>query len=161
MIQLIPKILWTYQMDVMIRELAAKGMTGTQIADTLNKTMELPRPATRNAVIGRCHRQGIELHNHSQKPKPQKKKVVVKQEQKKAKPKVAVEKIVLPEPVEIYSDIQTDKKRIIDLGVFDCRWTESVGHPSTFEFCGARKKPGSSYCAEHHARVYIKPPRKY
>lgn len=33
-----------------------------------------------------------------------------------------------------------------------CRWTDSNGSPWTF--CDRPCRPGSSWCAEHHARVF-------
>lgn len=53
------------------------------------------------------------------------------------------------------------KVRLIDTDAFHCRWID--GNPSwDATCCGAlRVSETSPYCAEHHARAYVKaPPRK-
>lgn len=37
-----------------------------------------------------------------------------------------------------------------------CQWLE--GEPRERNFCGDATQPGSSYCATHHARCFIKRP---
>lgn len=53
--------------------------------------------------------------------------------------------------------------KLTDLEWYHCRWAIKEVRPKEFRFCGARKKEKSSYCAEHHALVYLprpaKPPR--
>lgn len=41
--------------------------------------------------------------------------------------------------------------RLLDLKPHSCRWP--IGEPSAMEFCGATKRPGSSYCPHHHAHA--------
>lgn len=44
-------------------------------------------------------------------------------------------------------------KTIIEVGPFECRWIEGDDGMC----CAAVTKPGSSYCAEHHAICWVKP----
>ena len=153
-------IRWTDEMDAVLRELASKGCSAREIAEEVKKIFPLAQTATKNSIIGRAGRQRIPLcrPNHSpikkqkintepiKKEKPVK---AVKKRGEKQMDKPVLQKIVVPEKIEISG------KRIIDLGAYDCRWTDSNGHPGDFIFCAKPKKDGSSYCAEHHARNFM------
>ena len=154
------KITWNDEMDEALKAYAADGLSGTRIAEEITKQFQLKFEMSRNAVIGRAHRKGYALATRSQKHKKivgQRKTTQDNAAQNRTTVKPAVKSIV-----NIFrSTTPIEGLRITDLGLRDCRWTESEGHPADYIFCGKEKKPGSSYCAEHHRRVYYKTPRKY
>jgi len=166
-------IIWTDDLDDALREFAGMGMSSSKIAEKINARFNLPRGITKNSVVGRSHRVGIKLQYRpggqpnpapveakpkvEAKAKPKANTPTVKKEKKADRgeqpmKKVAILQTMFDEPLPYVG------KRITDLGMFDCRWTDSSGHPGSFVFCAKRKQSGSSYCAEHHARVYV-PPR--
>jgi hypothetical protein len=44
-------------------------------------------------------------------------------------------------------------KEFEHVGKYECRWAE--GDRAPFDFCAVPVKAGSSYCEEHHARVWV------
>ena len=110
--------------------------TSTQgIADLLNKTHGRPI-RTKNAVISRAHRFGLDA-----RPNPSK---------KSDKPTKPTPPPRVPTP---------PKKPIVVIpgpvgweGVRTCQWTDSVRSP--WVFCGEKTVPGRSYCLAHCMRAY-------
>lgn len=160
-------IKWTTEMDAVVQQLANDGLSSSRIADAINERFCQEVHVTKNSVIGRANRIGFSLSGAKRKkrrkidPLRKDRKVAVKTERR---PKDPSQPALIP--LETYfpaSAINTvpPKLGLLDLKRLDCRWTDSVGHPSAYEFCGAPVKGGSSYCAEHHARVYLKTARKY
>lgn len=153
----IQKIHWTPDMDAAMQKHIAAGLSGSKVAEAINAEFSLPYNVTRNAVIGRANRKGINL-NGAAKKKPKKKiepklKKVAKKKNEEGKPSYA------PPPPDENAIITG--QLIWQLGHGQCRWTDSDGHPSQFVFCGKKTKPGSSYCEEHHKRVYMKPKKNW
>lgn len=146
--------MWTPKMDAKMLELASAGFTSRKIAEAINQQFQLPYEITRNAVIGRANRIGLSwdaMPRIKKAPKPKRK---------------STKKIILkPANVYIGNFMETgdsppaDGLTIWELGLNNCRWTESSGHPSNYVFCGHRTRAGSSYCQEHHTRVYYNPKR--
>ena len=156
----LPNNTWTDEIDAVLKDLAAQGYSSGKITDILNEKFTLSRPVTRNAVVGRCARKGYQLQSTKFKNRVVQKKVATKSTYVPNQPKV-VKKIEVPKEPDYEIDRPYTGIRIADLESFHCRWTDGVGHPSTFTFCGERKKTGSSYCTEHHNRVYYRAARKY
>ena len=106
---------------------------------------------TRNAVIGRVHRLGLELRgrgsNQHTGPRPSSRR----------SRRIAKIRLVNPTYV-IVPDINDalipfeQRKNIETIGMFDCRWP--VGDPTKpdFFFCGAPKMQATSYCPAHYQR---------
>jgi hypothetical protein len=60
----------------------------------------------------------------------------------------------LPDEAEEGVDVTGRRLGLLDVGAHDCRWIN--GDPlADHTFCGKPVKEGTSWCPEHHARVYI------
>lgn len=122
---------WTDERITLLRELWGEGLSASQIADRLGDV-------TRNAVIGKAHRLGLEKRPSPIKRSPEG-SPVRKAKTSKPKPKGAT---------------------ILDLTERMCRWP--IGHPGErdFHFCGKKTVPGLPYCAEHASVAYQSPPSR-
>lgn len=101
---------------------------------------------SRNAVIGKAHRMGLEPRE----------KVIAKP--REARPRKrglhtrhrrdVLGKLFAPDPVELREvDVESRKLTFDQLEANSCRYPAEKG-PITF--CGHDQKPGSSYCPAHH-----------
>lgn len=128
---------------------------------------------TRNSVIGYCGRNNIPMARRPGPVRPQKVGVERQRPAMAAKtkpngkgqpkaPAIAASVLakkslppVLPYDVEDNLDAVdvTHLIGILDLKAHHCRYIH--GDPKAAHgYCGAQVKPSSSYCPEHHARVY-------
>lgn len=128
---------WPGPVEIRLRELWAAGKSGQQIADALLK--EFKFKITRRGVTGKAHRLGLDrrsnpIKNPRRLPRKPSGVSVTKTTPDNAKP--AREH---PGPVALRP-------------AKECRWTDSTKAP--WIFCGEECQAGSSYCPEHHARVY-------
>jgi GcrA cell cycle regulator len=165
---------WTPEQDERLIQLASEGFSGSVIAKMMGV-------GTRNAVIGRAFRIGLQLrsgsnHNHRlmqgrpkrgpYKPRPAKvvKETTPKRRRRwftfhydpKANPAEAKTQPIAPTEVPIPDNMPPARATgaadaLAALQPHDCRWT--IGDPQhpDFRFCGARKEPGRSYCSYHRA----------
>jgi GcrA cell cycle regulator len=137
---------WTEEQDQYLREHRGK-LSSSQIGAQLG--------CTRNAVIGRSNRLGLERLrsyntfeeiNHGKRVK-----AAAKVAKEGAVRPATVNLVALPPPSIDDAAIPAEqRKSTLDLGPHDCRWP--VGDPQEpgFFFCGAVQRDGSSYCAAHH-----------
>lgn len=145
-----------------LRELAASGMTAAQMAEAIGGD------ATRNAVIGACHRNGIPF-GPKRGEKPERPPVQPKPRAPKAAPAprrargagvdgglafrmhVAAEWARNAPPLRSHEDdvgIPVEqRKTLTDLGAAECRYPFGDG---PFLFCGAPTPERSAYCRAHH-----------
>lgn len=120
---------------------------------------------TRNSIISFCHRRKLQLMGSAARFKPKGETVKPKATGHRSQPKVqaivatarARKSLppVLPYDVEDNLDAVdvTALVGILDLKAHHCRYIH--GDPKAAHgYCGAQVKPSSSYCPEHHARVY-------
>lgn len=111
--------------------LLAQGLTAARIAETLNA--EFGCNLTRNAVIGRRHRQET---TNGRAPNPQ----------------------PLAFPLHQFPDRKPDLNlryepvSLLDVRLDQCRWIEH--EPVGACMCGQKVQLGSSWCAEHHKRAF-------
>ena len=130
--------IWPDKHKEILKEMHSKGATALEIAIKLNRT--------RNSVIGFIHRAGLS------KPKTPKQPAQPKQPKVKAKPK----------PLFIKPIIQIDIPKQTTLFVFtnkrQCKYIEGEANGIDTRVCGNRTIEGTSWCFEHHALVYTKPP---
>jgi hypothetical protein len=154
-----------------LKELWRDQKTGSEIATTLGMT--------RNAVMGLLNRlrvkgelgyRKLELRGKTPNKRPSralaprvKTTVVVDTPRVSTEPAEVlclVPRQNIPEP---NTPGPAYGVKLTDLEWWHCRWAIKEVRPKEFRFCGARKKNNSSYCAEHHALVYVprpvKPPR--
>jgi GcrA cell cycle regulator len=131
------------------------GMTASQIAEQLGEGV------TRNAVIGKAHRLGLEA-----RPSPVK---AGEEEETAAAPVAAVAAPAAapapapppPAPVAVRPAAKKPvrggkvaKTTLLDLNEKICKWP--IGHPgeADFHFCGKASQAGFPYCTEHCLVAY-------
>lgn len=142
----VPSI-WTDDRVVLLIKLNADGLSRSEIAD------ELGPDFTRNSVIGKLHRLGVDP------PMRQKRRY----KPASRAPRINMKKPPTPKPqpfFEIVRDLPTLDSypcSLQELSDNTCRWP--MGEPSEpgFHFCGGVPKSGSSYCACHHKIAHQKP----
>lgn len=163
--------IYTDEMIAQIRDLAEQKCSALTIARKMGNGI------TRNAIIGKCHRLGIQLQG---RPLFGPEVIRVKREQKPPKPARVAEP--LPETKRVYStghNTQGKKPHkahvalppmpevqhsaptvtgapasIMGLGTTHCKWP--IGHPdeARFYFCGNERSETRPYCPAHMAIAY-------
>jgi GcrA cell cycle regulator len=141
---------WTEEQDQYLRDHRGK-LSSSQLGAQLG--------VTRNAVIGRANRIGLEplrAINSIFDGVNQARRIA-----RDRAPKVKVVKpvqlkvVALPAPTVDDNAIPLEQRRtFFELGAHDCRWP--VGDPQEpgFFFCGAVQRDDSPYCAAHHFIAY-------
>ena len=145
---------WTDARIDLLRSSWEQGMTASQIADLLGEGV------SRNAVIGKAHRLGLQA-----RPSPVKggeaaiaDVIIGSVAQPVATPVVAPpapRQVAAPprkvRPPGIAKPAQTT---LLDLSEKVCKWP--IGHPgdADFHFCGKPSATGFPYCMEHCAVAY-------
>ncbi|MBU6164891.1 MAG: GcrA cell cycle regulator [Alphaproteobacteria bacterium] len=161
---------WTDERIAKLKQGWESGMTATQIAEMLGEGV------TRNAVIGKAHRLGLES-----RPSP------VKAAAEEAAPRSvpspppvrAAEPAAPPPPPRAEAAASPPapavakpaakpakpgkqaRTTLLDLNDKVCKWP--IGHPgeADFHFCGKAVQPGFPYCGEHCLIAYqAQMPRK-
>lgn len=117
---------WTDDRIEKLKELWDSGQSASQIAAALGGV-------TRNAVIGKAHRLGLQS-----RPSP------VKNESPEAPPKPVKEPAAEP----------ANRITLLELNERICKWP--IGHPGDddFHFCGRESQPGVPYCPRHCEIAY-------
>lgn len=144
---------WTQEEIDMLRRLAAEGLTGGKIAERLTETFK--RHFTRNSIIGKTFREGIQLQG-SYKEGAHVARMVrrVKEGKTPRAPRLKPVFVAAPPPaLEIVPEVTVSLE---DLGPGMCRWPFGNG---PFQFCGCPAAPGKSYCETHHAKAWRPPNR--
>jgi GcrA cell cycle regulator len=156
---------WTEERIAKLKQGWEGGMTATQIAELLGEGV------TRNAVIGKAHRLGLESRPSPVKaaaedstpraapPAP------VKAAEPPAPPAARAEPVVEPPPVAPAPMVakpaakpakggKQARTTLLDLNEKVCKWP--IGHPGEpdFHFCGKPSQPGFPYCGEHCLVAY-------
>jgi GcrA cell cycle regulator len=125
-------MLWTDERIAQLKAMWEIGMSGGQIAAELGDL-------TRNAVIGKVHRLGLQnrVKATSYKPLPRKPNRDTTQHKVESRP--------IP---------RKQRRTLFQLTSTTCRWP--IGDPGTkdFYFCGDVSKGGGSYCADHCVLAY-------
>jgi len=141
---------WTEDKVIQLRELWDQGLPTSQIGKILD--------FTKNAVVGKAHRIGLE-----RRPSPIKRNIM-KPDRKKARaplmPNLSVN-LMSDDSFDQKADLNQsrDKHSIQHLFVskksIGCEWPN--GHPDEidFHYCGADKEEGKPYCSKHCAKAYI------
>lgn len=140
----------------MFRSWLAEGMSASQMANQLGHGI------SRNAVIGKIGRLGLQMATQSTRFGPQFRTT------RTFKPKMATPPKPPRAPTLPYDraafDIESDdqiplsqRKSLLDLDPEHCRWP--IGDPQSrdFAFCGAARVIGASYCEGHMRRAYQAP----
>ena len=134
---------WTAEAIGILRAKAAAAVPASQIAAIFG--------ITRNAVIGKSHREKIKLEctdTRSGGYARQRSNLTGFSFRKSTSRPAAIPKLVIRDADEPLSR----NLSVIDLQKNDCRFIVTDDHPMLY--CGAPKADGSSYCAHHHVRCH-------
>lgn len=127
----------------LLRKLAAERKSAGQIARDMSAEFKVN--LSRNAIIGKMRRLGIELQGKAgrpQKPEGQvSKPTAIRRARVRKAPQIHVRANVVGEPKPL-GDVDTG-----------CRWLHS-DDPRERNFCGHDKLEQSPYCEHHHARCF-------
>ena len=141
-----PHLIWTPDNQSRLAELAAKGLSSSEIAKRMG--------TTRGSIIGRCHRTDVPLlQNHRQAPK----KMHVTRTCKEialVAPPVKPIRATIPAP-QSKNVMTSAADAIASLQSRDCRWPEGDTR-SELRFCGAARVHSHPYCEHHMQRAYIR-----
>ena len=146
---------WTEERIERLKSMWTQGATASEIAEKLGGV-------SRNAVIGKAHRLGLEARPSPVKPgeehaAPAPAKAAPKAEAapapapaKPAASPAPPRRLVPAKP----SPEVADKTSLLELNDRICKWP--MGHPGEpdFHFCGAAANPGYPYCVEHCGVAY-------
>lgn len=165
---------WTEERIAKLKQGWEGGMTATQIAEMLGEGV------TRNAVIGKAHRLGLESRPSPVKatdtpppparaaaapPPPQAAPAPPPPAPVAAAPAPAPAPIAASEPKVQAKPVKAGGKQarttLLDLSDKVCKWP--IGHPgeADFHFCGKNAQAGFPYCTDHCLVAYqAQMPRK-
>ena len=140
---------WTDERNDMLRELWATGLSCAKISAQMGGT-------TRNAVIGKAHRLGLESRPSPVKFSDGSGRTMRRRVTKAHK---EINTVVAP----LFDDEPAPTRRatpvMIGSSTSTCQWPHGdVGEPN-FRFCGEMSVTGRPYCAKHVKRAYL-PPRQ-
>lgn len=152
-------VLWTAELDGLLRSLRAKGASFSVCAAKVSALAG--RSLSRNACIGRAGRLGLPSGPPAAARAVRKRatEIAVKARLEKHPPKrasVPAEERVAPEP----GFAPPDGKRLtalVDLGQCMCRWPYDA--PPGVMYCGEATGHGESYCLPH-ALAAVQPDRR-
>ena len=176
-----PKLFdWTEERVAVLRALALDGQSASKIGLTLG--------TTRNSVIGKCHRIGVQLHSRRvyAEPRHGKPPTDLKRQARNATPGGASNKSgvrigVTRTPTTTQADNATianwlhaathvavtglqpsvNPPRLVtmaQLGTASCRFPLGDPCDESFRFCGAVREGSGPYCGPCAKRCYIVPP---
>ncbi len=140
---------WTDERIAQLKAGWEGGMTASQIAEQLGEV-------TRNAVIGKAHRLGLES-----RPSPVKGGEAVAEAPATsaapvAAPSAAPTAAPAPKPAArpARGSTKIAKTTLLDLNEKVCKWP--IGHPgeTDFHFCGKPSQASFPYCTEHCLQAY-------
>jgi GcrA cell cycle regulator len=150
---------WTNEQYEKAKKLAEEGLSASEIGIHLGKT--------RNAVLGKLHRNGIEKRVRKESRKDTKRGRRPKRQfvlfntlgfidkNSRVKKVHMVQDGYVPRPEEPAPEHQ--RKTLLELEEHHCRWPINDPLGPDFHFCGAEANVGSVYCPTHHARAYVTP----
>ncbi|MFZ4690411.1 MAG: GcrA family cell cycle regulator [Polymorphobacter sp.] len=144
---------WTDERIAQLKAGWEGGMTASQIAEQLGEGV------TRNAVIGKAHRLGLESRPSPVKAGDEGVETPVVVTPAAAAPAPAAPAAATPmaarpaakKPVRTGKAARTT---LLDLNEKICKWP--IGHPgdADFHFCGKASQAGFPYCTEHCLQAY-------
>ena len=149
---------WGQEREDELVDLVNDGLSSGQIAKHLG--------CTRNAVIGKAVRMGLQLSGVTRKQiarSNQNRNKKKKKRKPQSKPTTHVQSyFVQPIPAEPFKPVRilnnwheteiTEGIDLIDLEPHHCRWPHACENGEVAKLCGEKVEPGSSYCATHLRR---------
>lgn len=142
---------WTDEILEYTKDRWLKGFTATQIAREISEKFQTP--FTRNAVIGKVNRMGIQRKDHI------KKRNVNGAHVRAAPPaggKVRIGKRTAPVLPAVIAAPQGEGVTIMQLTEFTCRAIISHNSDAFARYCGHRTGRGESFCTWHRS-LYFTP----
>lgn len=149
---------WTDERVTLLRELWAKGLSASQIAVQLGGV-------TRNAVIGKAHRLGLEsrpspIRGTGNGSRRRNRAIDRALEARALRGTMADEEIggerLLPDTGQRVEDVPMPPLARRGGDVSACLWPLGDPGDDNFRFCGEDSVPGRPYCSEHCAVAYIR-----
>jgi len=149
---------WTEERVRLLREMWAQGLSASQIAHRLGGV-------TRNAVIGKAHRLGLEgrpspIKGTPGAPRPRPRaaaKRALAEREAAAAPAIAKTPMPAEQPAASRPIAPPAPPRQAKPGEGPaCLWPLGDPGDADFHFCDALAVPGRPYCAEHCAVAYIR-----
>lgn len=155
---------WTDARIDRMKQLLGQGLSATAIAAAIGPNV------TRNAVIGKVKRMGLNLQgplsstsrilagrtpgDWRRSPAPAKSPRTYSSLKEAFGPSRFLRPEPLPEPIADTAIPFGQRRKLVDLTEFTCRWP--VGDPGQdgFFFCGSQARDGSPYCTGHHRVAY-------
>lgn len=146
---------WTDDRIELLRKSWESGMTASQIAEMLGEGI------SRNAVIGKAHRLGLqsrpspvkngEPHAEEAAPAPA---AAAPAAPAPARTDPAAAARAAPARKAARAAARPARTTLLELSEKVCKWP--IGHPGEpdFHFCGKPSNPSFPYCAEHCAVAY-------
>lgn len=132
-----------------IRKLAAEGKTSSQISAHF-------KDATRNAIMGLCHRNNIQLSGRKPPLMGSVPRAARPSPPRLLKPKNNPIKKAIPKYEDLPMPYVPGNKTLLTVGYFDCRAILGPTNGVHTVYCGAIVVPGKSWCA-HHMSIYTVP----
>lgn len=138
---------WTEDEDATLKQCIADLLSASETSDRLGGR-------SRNSCIGRAHRLGLHFGSEMQPSRPRlpRPRKPSKPPVPKAEPVIDAAPVALPAPKP--EPREYARVRFLDVRFDQCRWFPA-DHGAESLVCGQPVKPGHSYCAKHHARVYV------
>ena len=143
---------WTEDRVGALKKLWLEGQSASQIAKQLGGGV------TRNAVIGRLHRDGLmksgvpaarlEARERPRPPKPVRQTPSLPALVTPSKPRPVKVKLAQPKPVSVAGE----KITIVNLEPAMCKWPVGDPQHTDFHFCGNARHDDAPYC-EFHCEV--------
>jgi GcrA cell cycle regulator len=145
---------WNDEKHEQVRVLAAESRSASEIGNILG--------CSRNAIIGKCHRLGVQLLNtKSPTGRPAQPRVRRINNGQKLKPR-RHNQAATPEDKQLFQEefkksLKRQEKvvtlagnvKLIDLESWHCRWPQGIPGTVDFSFCGLKRDGERSYCALH------------
>jgi GcrA cell cycle regulator len=124
---------WTEDRIEALKQYLTDGLTSGTIRRMLNA---LPgKPLTRNAVIGKIHRDKLEWTGRADRL-----------------PHFAP--LVRRAPLRLVLPVPMPQCQLVDLNTATCRWPTGTPGCADFFFCGEQTSEMSPYCERHHRMAF-------
>lgn len=139
-----------------LKRMWAEGLSCSTIAGRLSQMCPNEPPVTRNAVIGKVNRLGLEQRARKPaKPRPRPSLPVLARPAHWTPQVPALRQIApepQPDPIRLLDIPKGERVTLLMLTEKTCRWPMGDPGSEDFFFCGTQPKTGLPYC-EYHSRI--------
>lgn len=159
---------WSPAEDTLLAKLAEEGKSASAISRAFSADLKLER--TRNAIIGRAHRTGINLRGtpldaaHASARTKRAAKALAKKEKAETMvpTPIVLKKTAKPSPKPAPKQVEVDESKLVGIHQLNsrtCRFPVKETTPRSWLFCGELPMPNGVYCTSH-AKVCYQERRK-